>query len=512
MPIRISDNYLSQILVSDLNNSLGRMLELQRQAGTMQRINDFADDPRAVGAIQRYNSLIAANTQYLRNVTRSTVVVEASDTALQDMSDLLAGVRELALRESNASANSVSRTVAAGEVDILIDRLMSLLNTSVEGNYVFGGTRTDTPPFVRNGSTVVYQGNEEDLVVRTGPDSLQTLNIPGSEFMGTRSATLGGTQDLAPRLAGTTLLSDISLGAGWESGSIQIRDGAGGQWTVNLSGASTLDDVIATINTATGGAVTASLRADGSGLQLDGVGPIVVDEVGDGQTATTLGINGTSAAGTFLGRDIRPAVDAGTLLTDIAALDGSLPLGVIEVEAGGVITTVDFSAATTLGDLQTTFAAAMPGYELRLDVSGISVVSGSTDTFVIRNSGAPDTASLLGIEGTGTPVRMFGLLEDLKTALQANDPDAIRGTLVEVEALEQMIQSQIIRVGGRQQSLEWAEGLLMQRDTQLQAKLSVERDADVAQVSADLARAEMSYQSSLMVTSKLFQSNLMMYL
>ena len=159
MPIRISDNYLSQILVSDLNNSLGRMLELQRQAGTMQRINDFADDPRAVGAIQRYNSLIAANTQYLRNVTRSTVVVEASDTALQDMSDLLAGVRELALRESNASANSVSRTVAAGEVDILIDRLMSLLNTSVEGNYVFGGTRTDTPPFVRNGSTVVYQGN-----------------------------------------------------------------------------------------------------------------------------------------------------------------------------------------------------------------------------------------------------------------------------------------------------------------------------------------------------------------
>ncbi len=107
---------------------------------------------------------------------------------------------------------------------------------------------------------------------------------------------------------------------------------------------------------------------------------------------------------------------------------------------------------------------------------------------------------------------MFGLLEDLKTALQANDPDAIRGTLVEVEALEQMIQSQIIRVGGRQQSLEWAESLLMQRDTQLQAKLSVERDADVAQVSADLARAEMSYQSSLMVTSKLFQSNLMMYL
>ena len=52
----------------------------------------------------------------------------------------------------------------------------------------------------------------------------------------------------------------------------------------------------------------------------------------------------------------------------------------------------------------------------------------------------------------------------------------------------------------------------MQRDTELRSKLSLERDADVAEVSAALAQAEMSYQSSLLVTSKLFQSNLMMYL
>jgi flagellin-like hook-associated protein FlgL len=154
----------------------------------------------------------------------------------------------------------------------------------------------------------------------------------------------------------------------------------------------------------------------------------------------------------------------------------------------------------------------MPGYQLRLDASGLSIVSGSTATFTVTNVGAPDTASLLGLEGTGTPVRMFGILEDLRAALDADDPTAIRGSLVELEALEQMIHSQLIKVGGRQQDLDWNEMLLMQRDTQLRSKLSLEQDADVAKVASDLAAAEMSYQSSLLVTSRLFQSNLMMYL
>ena len=61
MAIRVTDSYLSSILVRDLNKSLGRLLKNQVMAGSMRRVNSFADDPRAVGAIQRYNSLIANN-------------------------------------------------------------------------------------------------------------------------------------------------------------------------------------------------------------------------------------------------------------------------------------------------------------------------------------------------------------------------------------------------------------------------------------------------------------------
>jgi flagellin-like hook-associated protein FlgL len=104
------------------------------------------------------------------------------------------------------------------------------------------------------------------------------------------------------------------------------------------------------------------------------------------------------------------------------------------------------------------------------------------------------------------------MLEDLKVALQAGDPDAIRAFLTELGAVEETVYGEIIRTGGRQRDMDWIGGVLRQRDERLRSSLAVERDADVAQVSADLSRAETIYQASLLVTSKMFNANLMMYL
>jgi flagellar hook-associated protein 3 len=282
MPIRISENYLGQILVGDLNRSLGRMLQLQRQAGSMRRINSFADDPRGVGNMQRYTALLASNDQYLRNLSRSQVLVESSDTALQDISSLLGDVRELVLAESNASATPSSRQNAAIEVDNLVNRLLDVLNTTVEGNYIFSGFKTTTPPFARNGDTVVYQGDDGVIRAQSGPKGTVPVTLPGSVFMGAQNSVLAGTADLAPRLAPTTLLDDLNLGQGWQPGTIEIRDGNNASYNVNLTSAATIDDAITAINTATGGAVTASLSVDGAHLELAGTGPLTVSEVNGG--------------------------------------------------------------------------------------------------------------------------------------------------------------------------------------------------------------------------------------
>lgn len=512
MTIRITDSYMSSILVGDLNRSLGRMLEQQRMAGSMRRVNSFADDPRAVSAIQRYNSLISSNTEYLTNVTRSRLIVDGTDVALQNISDVMADVRVLALRESSAIATDQSRETSAIEVDNQINRLLDVLNSTIEGNYIFSGYKVGKPPFVRTSDNVLYQGDDNIIYSRTGPNSTMPVNIAGSTFMGTQSSFLHGGVDLAPRLDSTTELADLSMGAGWTPGSIAVTDGVGNTWQIDLSSSLTVGDAIAAINTATGGAVTASISLDGSALTFNGTGPLEVGEVGDGATAASLGISASSLGSDLWGHDIRAAADLATSLGDIASLDGALPLGVMNVTWQGTTYNVDLSSAATLGDLQTIFNGAVPGMELEIRDSHISLIGGAPEQFLVESGDATETATRLGLAGTGTPSRLFGMLEDLKANLLSGDKDAIRGVMTELKSIEDTVYQMMMKNGGRQRDLDWAEEILRQRDERLRSNLSLEQDADVAAVAAELSRSETSYQASLLVTSKLFTSNLMQYL
>ena len=512
MAIRITDGYLSSILISDLNRSLNGMFKQQVMAGSMRRVNSYADDPRAVSTIQRYDSLIAQNSEYIGNVTRSRILVDAGDTSLQSISDILAGVRVIGLRESSALATASSMANGVVEVDNLINQLLDILNTSVEGTHIFGGTKTDAPPFVRSGDTVLYQGNSEVYGSRTGPNSVMDVNIPGDVFIGAQSSSLAGSVDLAPRLTNGTLLSNLNMGQGWDSGAIQIENGTGQRWQIDLSGAVSVGQVLAAVNGGTGGAVSLGISADGSGFVLDGVGPLTISEVGQGTTAATLGINGTSNGGTYTGRDVRTVASGGALLSNIQALAGHLPLGTIEIEWQGTTTSIDLSGATGLNQVQTLINGAVPGLQVEIRDTGLVVIGGSPEPFTIRNGDAANSASALGINGTGSPVRLFGVLADLKAALMAGNKTSVRSIAGELEHLEGMVYRLIMQVGGRQTDLDWADEMLRQRDERLRANLSLEQDVDVAQVAADLSRAETSYQASLMVTSRLYQMNLMDFL
>lgn len=512
MTIRITDSYMSSILLGDLNRSLGNLLEQQRMAGSMRRLNSYADDPRAVGTIQRYNALIANNDDYLSNTSRSRVIVDTTDVALQNISEVLADARVIALRESSALATDQSRGTAMVEVENLINRLMDVLNTSVEGNYIFSGRQISTPPFVKSGGRVIYQGDDQEIRSRTGPNSTMPVNIPGNLFVGSQSSTLGGRVDMAPRLQPGTALASVNLGAGWSRGAVSISDGDGNFWSVDLSAAATIGDVLNAITTGTGGAVTAQISEDGSGLTLTGSGPIGVFDAAGGRAASTLGLNAGSVGGILTGRDIRAQADASTLLSDVRALDGKLPLGTMNITWQGTDYAVDLSGALTLGDVTAAINGTVPGMELEIRNSALQLIGGSPEIFQVSNADATNTASALGLAGEGSPARLFGMLENMRAALASGDAGTIRSSVNELKAIEDVVFRLMMKNGGRQNDLDWSDGILRQRDERLRSNLSMEMDVDVAKVAADLSRAQTTYQASLLVASKLYQTNLMQFL
>lgn len=238
----------------------------------------------------------------------------------------------------------------------------------------------------------------------------------------------------------------------------------------------------------------------------------MVGEVDGGGTAGSLGLNTVTDGGTLRGSDIRPAPSLNTLLSDIPNLAPRLPLGTLEVTWEFGTATVDLSSAQTLGDVQSLFQAQVPGMEMTFQDGYLQVVGPSSASFSITDADGSGTAGLLGIDGQGTPVRFFGVMEDLQAALRSGDKAAVHGAVTELMALGETVTGLLVQTGGRQNDLDWAENTLLHRDERLRTNLSLERDVDVAQVAADLSRAEASYQASLLVTSKLFQYNLIAYL
>ena len=163
----------------------------------------------------------------------------------------------------------------------------------------------------------------------------------------------------------------------------------------------------------------------------------------------------------------------------------------------GGVSQVDLGSAQTLGDVQDLFAASVPGMTLQLQDGYLQVVGPDAESFNISDAGSGATASALGINGDGAPIRMFGVMSDLQDALAAGDKDAVQGVIGELMALSRNLGGLLITNGARQNDLDWAEGTLMQRNTRLQANLSLEKDVDVATLATELSRAEASYQASL---------------
>lgn len=108
------------------------------------------------------------------------------------------------------------------------------------------------------------------------------------------------------RLQNDLDLSQLNGGEGVQRGSIRIQDRSGQSATVDLSRATTMQEVTDAINDASGIQIAASIDGDritltdGSG----GAGSIVVQEVGTGSTASDLGILGSSASNILSGNDI----------------------------------------------------------------------------------------------------------------------------------------------------------------------------------------------------------------
>lgn len=430
---RVTGDLSRSVILGNLSRNERLLLDAQEQISTGRRINRPSDDPVGTNVALDYEQAVARRAQFDKTIDAHATRVERTDSALQQMKDLLDRARVLALQQANASSTTETRQGASVEVGQLLQDAVNLGNTKVEGRFIFGGNRTDVAPFAFVDGAVVYQGDEGQQSALVAEGLALAINLTGAQAFGALSSEIKGIVDLDPGVIGSTRLSVVNRGAGVRLGSLLIGDGISTPQVVDLTGSDTLQNVIDKINAVTGSTgVTASVSpappfGTGNGIRLStGSGLVTVDEVGDGRTAHDLGIF-TGSVGApapppgFEGSDLDPILTPQTTLAELFDAAGGLdPTGIRITNAlpgtAGTPVDVSLAGATTIEDVLNRINTAGAFVEARInaDGTGIDVVSRlNGGRLKIDDTPGGTTATQLGIRYTLPIAR----LEDLNNGL-----------------------------------------------------------------------------------------------
>ncbi|MEB3286489.1 MAG: flagellar hook-associated protein FlgL [Vampirovibrionales bacterium] len=196
MSMRITNAFLNNQSVNYLNNNLGILSTLQEKLSSGKNINRASDDPIGLTRMLNISNNLTTDNRYSKNVDNAIAEVNAADTAVDNMVSLVQKAQELVTQASNFSNNQTGRDAIAQEINQIIDQMVQLGNTEVGGRYVFGGFKTNSPPFTRTGQYQVdFTGTPTaepwQRQVEIAKGVTVTININGADLLGTSNGTAG---------------------------------------------------------------------------------------------------------------------------------------------------------------------------------------------------------------------------------------------------------------------------------------------------------------------------------
>lgn len=394
--------------------------------------------------------------------------------------------KDLGISSSAAASTTSSKIVGAQTNKLGRATSLSVLNDG-RGIRTTGNTDTDLTITTSNGSSVAVDissaanlGQVIDSINAAGTGkvtaqisangkSLQLNDLTGSSGITVADATqshaatdlgIAGTSSSATLsgktvLAGinTILLSSLKGGAGLTSGQISITNRNGGNATVDLRSATSVQEILDGINGA-GLGVTASINSAGNGIQLQdttgGTGNLIITDADGANLATALGINGTFDTSKTV---VKGANLQRQWISESSALDSlnggkGIGEGTFSISnASGTATTIDTSDLSTVGDLITLINKQAVGVTASINANGdgllITDTSGGAGSLKITDTSGL-AAKNLRIAGTSSTGSLDGSYE---TSITFNGTETLTDVQTKINALGYAISASIINDG-----------------------------------------------------------------
>ncbi len=456
MSLRIHDNTnLYQLLSTMQQIEISRSTALARLS-TGLRINRAADDPAGLIATKTLESELASVEAALENNQRTQSMLDVADGALSEVSALLADIEQLSLASIGDTLSTSEKAANQAQVDSAIasiDRILS--TTTFNGKNLFGGANQIAATL-----TAADAADLKDVRIYSRNPSQTNISLVVNVTAAATQATTAGT-------------SIANVTSALTAETVMTVAGKDGTATITIASGSTLDQMITTINQSTG---ITGVSATKSGTEL------VMTSIDYGSEAFVsvdalsgdAGVVGTAHSGQLSGQDATVTVNGQNATTS-------------GTEIYYNSNHVSFSA--NLADNTT-------------GTRTITVVDGGATFQLGTDASTRATISLNGMNSSSLGRSDLGYLSSLKsggTASLTTDPNQA-ATIVK-KAITQ-VATESARLGG---FIKYQVGSsinnLSTQQASLSSAVSFIRDADMAEETANLERADLLAQTTLIMLS-----------
>ena len=212
MALTIHTNYSSLLTQTNLNKTNNALATNQQRLGTGLRINSAADDAAGLQIATRMNAQTKGMAVALRNVSDASSLLQTADGALNEMTDIMQRMKDLATQSANGTNSDADRKSMQAEYNELGKELGNIMdNTSFAGEKLFSSDPTNsTAKFNDKVNFQIGATSAEtlELNVSSGVQSLATslsgISAPFSDstVSGSEITTVSGAQDMIDKLTG----------------------------------------------------------------------------------------------------------------------------------------------------------------------------------------------------------------------------------------------------------------------------------------------------------------------
>ena len=180
--MQISTNSYFRQNTENFQELKSQAAKLQEQISTGKKISAASDDPVSFSDLALLKARDVRLAQYKRNIDVARQTLTLEDAALQQASNLLIRLKELAITGSNDSLSAGDRQLVGIETKGLEDSLLDLANTKdANGLPIFGGFASGNPFQRQLDGSIIYKGDANKTQQAVGDDAQVTVGFSGHE-------------------------------------------------------------------------------------------------------------------------------------------------------------------------------------------------------------------------------------------------------------------------------------------------------------------------------------------